>query len=79
VDDPRINAVVDVRAYLSQKLQALRAHRTQIKDDWFWLAVPEDLRDDMFNNEYFIRVASRVLVPDGDEDDVFAGLRGKNG
>lgn len=79
VDDPRINSVVDVRAYLPQKLQALRAHRTQIKDDWFWLAVPEDLRDDMFNYEYFIRVSSRVSVPDGDEDDVFAGLRGENG
>jgi mycothiol conjugate amidase Mca len=79
VDDPRINSVVDVRAYLPQKLQALRAHRTQIKDDWFWLAVPEDLRDDMFNYEYFIRVSSRVAAIEGDEDDLFAGLRGENG
>ncbi len=75
VDDPRINAVVDVRGYLPQKLAALREHRTQIRDDWFWLALPADLRDEMFNCEYFIRVASRVPVPDGVETDLFVGLR----
>ncbi len=75
VDDPRINAVIDVRAYLPQKLAALREHRTQIRDDWFWLAIPEDLRDEMFNSEYFIRIASRVPVSEAVETDLFAGLR----
>jgi mycothiol conjugate amidase Mca len=74
-DDPRLTTTVDIRPYLEQKLAALREHRTQIAPDWFWLAVPEDLRGEMFNNEYFIRVASRVPVPEGDEDDLFAGLR----
>lgn len=76
VDDPRITTMIDVRAYLLQKLTALREHRTQIREDWFWLAVPEDLRDELFNEEYFIRIASRVPVPEGIETDLFAGLRG---
>ena len=75
VDDPRINAVIDIRPFVAQKLQALREHRTQIRDDWFWLAVPEDLRGEMFDNEYFIRVASRVPVTEGMETDLFAGIR----
>ncbi len=75
VDDARINAVIDIRPFVAQKLQALREHRTQIRDDWFWLAVPEDLRGEMFDNEYFIRVASRVPVAEGLETDLFEGLR----
>lgn len=75
VDDPRITTVIDIHDYLPQKLAALTEHRTQIRADWMWLAVPEDLRGEMFNNEYFIRVASRVAVPEGEEADVFAGLR----
>jgi mycothiol conjugate amidase Mca len=75
VDDPRNTTTVDVRAYLPQKLAALKEHRTQIRPDWMWLSVPEDLRDDLFNCEHFIRVASRVDVPEGEETDVFAGLR----
>lgn len=75
VDDPRITTTVDIRPYVAQKLAALRQHRTQIRADWFWLAVPEDLRGEMFEQEYFIRIASRVPVPDGAETDVFAGLR----
>jgi mycothiol conjugate amidase Mca len=78
VDDPRNTTTVDVRAYLGQKLAALREHRTQIRPDWMWLGVPEDLRDGLFNCEHFIRVASRVPVPEGEETDVFAGLRHGN-
>ncbi|HEX6290754.1 MAG TPA: N-acetyl-1-D-myo-inositol-2-amino-2-deoxy-alpha-D-glucopyranoside deacetylase [Herpetosiphonaceae bacterium] len=75
VDDPRNTTAVDVHAYLPKKLAALREHRTQIRPDWLWLAVPEDLRDELFNVEHFIRIASRVPVDEGEEDDVFAGLR----
>lgn len=78
VDDPRNTTTVDVRAYLPQKMRALLEHRTQIRPDWMWLSVPEDLRDELFNNEHFIRIASRVDVPDGEETDVFAGLRDGN-
>jgi mycothiol conjugate amidase Mca len=78
VDDPRTTTTIDVSPYLVQKISALMAHRTQIKPDWFWLAVPEDLRNELFNCEHFIRIASRVQVPDGEETDLFAGLRHGN-
>lgn len=79
VDDPRNTTTIDIRLYTRQKLTALQKHRTQIRVDWFWLAVPEDVRGEMFDNEYFIRIASRVPVPDGAETDVFAGLRDGQG
>jgi mycothiol S-conjugate amidase len=75
MDDPRNTTNIDVAAYLPQKIAALREHRTQIRPDWFWLAVPEDLRGELFNCEHFIRIASRVAVPEGEETDIFAGLR----
>jgi mycothiol conjugate amidase Mca len=75
VDDPRTTTSVDIRAWTRHKLDALVEHRTQIKPDWPWLVVPEDLRDELFGHEHFVRIASRVDVPDGDEDDLFAGLR----
>jgi mycothiol conjugate amidase Mca len=75
VDDPRTTTTIDVGRYLPQKLGALVVHRTQIKPDWFWLAIPDDIRDELFNCEHFVRVASRVQVPEGEESDLFAGLR----
>lgn len=75
VDDPRTTTTVEIGRYLPQKLSALVAHRTQIKPDWFWLAIPDDIRNELFNCEHFIRVASRVQTPAGEETDLFAGLR----
>jgi mycothiol conjugate amidase Mca len=75
VDDPRITTTLDVKPYLPQKIAALRAHRTQIRPDWLWLGVPEDVREELLYAEHFIRVATRVPVVDGEEIDLFAGLR----
>ncbi|WP_026369130.1 N-acetyl-1-D-myo-inositol-2-amino-2-deoxy-alpha-D-glucopyranoside deacetylase [Kallotenue papyrolyticum] len=75
VDDPRTTTTIDVSRYLARKLEAIRVHRTQIRPDWSWLAVPEDLRDELLTCEHFIRVASRVPVPPGEETDLFAGVR----
>jgi LmbE family N-acetylglucosaminyl deacetylase len=75
VDDPRVTTTLDVKPYLPQKLAALRAHRTQIRPDWMWLGVPEDVREALLYVEHFVRVDTRVPVPAGDEDDLFAGLR----
>ncbi len=74
VDDPRITTVIDVNEYQQQKLAALAEHRTQIRLDGPWLAVPEDVRKDMLQYEYFIRIASRVPVDPGEESDLFAGI-----
>jgi mycothiol conjugate amidase Mca len=75
VDDPRVTTSIDIRDYISQKQQALVVHRTQIRADWPWLIVPEDLRDELFGVEHFILIRSRVPASEGEEADVFAGLR----
>jgi mycothiol conjugate amidase Mca len=75
VDDPRITTTLDIKPYLLQKVAALRAHRTQIRPDWLWLGVPEDVREELLYTEHFILVKSRVPIAEREEDDLFAGLR----
>lgn len=79
VDDPRITTTLDVAPWMAQKLAALREHRTQIRSDWLWLAVPDDIREDMLSAEHFVRVKTRVAVPEDAEADLFVGVRGQNG
>lgn len=72
--DHDVSAWIDVRDRVDQKERALRAHRSQIPDDWFLLAVPEHFRPEVLGREAFIRVFSRVEAPER-EDDLLAGLR----
>ena len=72
--DEYITCWVDVADKVEVKEKALRAHRSQIPDDWPWLVTPEEQKAEMFGRESFIRVFSRVEAPDR-EDDLFAGLR----
>ncbi len=75
VDDPRATTRIVIKPFLRQKLAALRAHQTQIKPDWPFLAIPDDLREELLADEHFVRIQSRVAHPTGEEDDLFAGLR----
>jgi N-acetyl-1-D-myo-inositol-2-amino-2-deoxy-alpha-D-glucopyranoside deacetylase len=75
VDDPRATTVVEIRPFLAQKIAALQAHRTQIRPDWPYLAILDDLRSELLADEHFVRVESRVPVPEGEERDLFAGIR----
>lgn len=72
--DEYITCWVDVSNKVSVKEKALRAHRSQIPDDWPWLRTPEEQKVEVFGRESFIRVFSRVEAPDR-EDNLFAGLR----
>jgi N-acetyl-1-D-myo-inositol-2-amino-2-deoxy-alpha-D-glucopyranoside deacetylase len=72
--DEDIHTWIDVSERLAQKEKALRAHRSQIPDDWFLLSVPEEWKPQILGLETFVRVFSRVPVPDT-ESDLFAGLR----
>ncbi len=65
---------MNVRDRTDLKEKALRAHRSQIPDDWFLLTVPDEVRPEVLGREAFVRVFSRVEAPDV-EDDLFAGLR----
>ena len=57
-----------------RKWEAILAHRTQIADTWWLLALPEDQRRQGFSREAFIRVFSRVEARPRTPD-LFAGLR----
>ncbi len=72
--DEEITATIDITDHLDTKLAALRAHRTQIPDDWFMLQVPEEHRPAVFGTETFQRIFSRVDAPFR-ETDLFEGLR----
>jgi N-acetyl-1-D-myo-inositol-2-amino-2-deoxy-alpha-D-glucopyranoside deacetylase len=69
--DEHVTAHVDVSPWLARKLAALRAHRSQVGDESFFLNFPEEV----FAAEFFIRHRTSVPAPDR-EDDLFAGLRG---
>ncbi|MFP3914323.1 MAG: PIG-L family deacetylase [Actinomycetota bacterium] len=63
---------VDTSDWIDKKLEALRAHRSQIPEDWFMLRVDEDMRPDVVGTEAFYLVHSTGDAPD--EHDLFAGL-----
>lgn len=71
--DERVTTVIDCRDQLARKREALRAHRSQLNDDFALLSVPEEVLREHFFNEHFQLVLSRVptALP---ETDVFAGL-----
>ena len=72
--DHLITADIDVTGGVLRKRNALRAHRSQIPDDWPMLSVPDEMALQVMNREYFQRAWTRVQAPDR-EDDLFAGIR----
>jgi N-acetyl-1-D-myo-inositol-2-amino-2-deoxy-alpha-D-glucopyranoside deacetylase len=71
VPDDLVTCLVDVREYVETKLNALRAHRTQIPLDWPMLTVPEDRKDEVLGREAFVRVFGPTEVV---ETDLFEGI-----
>ena len=74
--DDDVTTRVDIRATLGRKRTAMRAHRSQLGEDSFFLNVPEDLASEVFGVEEFVRLHGPG--PD-DEDDLFAGLGADRG
>lgn len=74
IPDSELSAIVDVSEYVELKVEALRAHRSQIPLDWMMLRVPPEARAEVYGNEAFQRIFSTVesSLP---ENDLFAGLR----
>lgn len=71
VPDEQITTSVDVRPWLERKREALRAHRSQIGPDSFFLNLPDDVAQQVFGTEHYIRLEG----PGPDEEtDLFAGL-----
>lgn len=55
-----ITTAVDVTAYLDTKRASMRAHASQIADDSFFLALPEEAFAAAFGTEWFIRHGERL-------------------
>lgn len=75
-DDAMVTTRVDVRDVLDRKLDAMRAHRSQMGEDSFFFNLPDDLLADGFGVEEFVLLSGEVdpASLDGLEDDLFAGL-----
>ena len=71
--EARITTMVDIRAMLSRKRDALFAHSSQIQDSFF-SKLPESVAEVAFGQETFIRAEDSTGTP-VPEDDLFAGLR----
>jgi LmbE family N-acetylglucosaminyl deacetylase len=74
IPDNEVSATIDVSEFANLKVEALKAHRTQIPTDWMMLRVPEEARSEVFGTELFQRIYSTVDSP-LPESDLFAGLR----
>jgi N-acetyl-1-D-myo-inositol-2-amino-2-deoxy-alpha-D-glucopyranoside deacetylase len=76
IPDEDISTEVDGTAYAEQKLDALRAHRTQITVDGPFFALSNNLGNEAVGVESFRIAKGRVgdAGPDGKETDLFAGL-----
>lgn len=76
-DDSLVNAVIDGNKYVSEKTEAMRAHRTQIAVDGPFFALSNSLGMQVFGNEYYTRVkgsAGPDINSDGHELDLFSGI-----
>jgi N-acetyl-1-D-myo-inositol-2-amino-2-deoxy-alpha-D-glucopyranoside deacetylase len=74
VSDDRVTTWLDVMPYVDKKLAAMRAHRTQIPEDSWFIKLSEILGPQAWGQETFERVRSSVDAPIP-EQDLFAGLR----
>lgn len=70
-EDEEVTTRVDIRSTLARKRAAMRAHRSQLGEDSFFLNVPADLEPELFGVEEFVRLVGPGPAA---EDDLLAGL-----
>ena len=68
--DEKITTTVDVREYVSRKLDALFCHQSQIRSDSFFRRIPDEWRDEVFGYEHFVCVKG-CSVARNKETDLF--------
>jgi N-acetyl-1-D-myo-inositol-2-amino-2-deoxy-alpha-D-glucopyranoside deacetylase len=74
--DEDLSTAVDGTPYVEQKLDAMRAHRTQIQVDGPFFALSNNVGNRAWGTEFFRIAKGRVgpVADDGLEADLFAGL-----
>jgi mycothiol S-conjugate amidase len=74
--DDRITTKIDVSEHMDARRDALLAHATQIDPNSpFWFGLPPEEARTVYPIEDYVLARSLVEVPEGIEDDLFAGLR----
>jgi N-acetyl-1-D-myo-inositol-2-amino-2-deoxy-alpha-D-glucopyranoside deacetylase len=76
VEDDALSAMVEADDYAAVKMEALKAHRTQIAVDGPFFALSNNKGNEIWGTEFF-RIAKGATRPTGDaglETDLFAGL-----
>jgi N-acetyl-1-D-myo-inositol-2-amino-2-deoxy-alpha-D-glucopyranoside deacetylase len=77
IDDALVTTAVHAPEQLDRKLDALRAHATQVTVDGGFFALADNVGAEAFGTEYFRLVRGRLAGPFDDvgrETDLFAGL-----
>jgi N-acetyl-1-D-myo-inositol-2-amino-2-deoxy-alpha-D-glucopyranoside deacetylase len=75
-EDDELSTLVDGTAFIDRKLDAMRAHATQIAVDGPFFALSNNIGNEAWSQEYY-RIAKGTPGPVGDtglETDLFAGL-----
>jgi len=76
-DDEFVHALVDGNAYVEQKMEAMKAHHTQIALDGPFFALSNNLGLQVWGNEFYTLVKGEKSEPfdeAGRESDLFAGV-----
>lgn len=73
--DEMISTRIDVRPYIENKLQALRAHKTQINPAMFDTMMSPEQREQFLGYEYYVLAHQAIMPHSGElETDLFPGL-----
>ncbi len=75
IDDATVTTQLDVRPFVSNKVAALRVHRTQVKTDSPFFQ-NDDLSREYFGAEFFVLAQGARDQHPGLETDLFAGIEG---
>jgi N-acetyl-1-D-myo-inositol-2-amino-2-deoxy-alpha-D-glucopyranoside deacetylase len=76
-DDSFVHALVDGNAFVEKKMNAMKAHSTQIAVDGPFFALSNNVGLQVWGNEYYTLVKgekSAPLIEKGYESDLFAGI-----
>ena len=76
-DDSFVHALVDGNAYVEKKMNAMKAHSTQIAVDGPFFALSNNVGLQVWGNEYYTLVKGEKSAPlneKGFESDLFAGI-----
>jgi len=71
--EEKISAIIDVRKFLTRKLEALNCHQSQMNPNGIFRRMPAKMRQEAMGYEHFECVLG-CSPSDGKESDLFEGL-----